>query len=102
MRREELLAREAWELEDAAVGHAIELWEHGARISRLFRAASPPPQEYEVQQQKLERSKGRPTTRPTDRARENLSYMKPARTEFTYFSRLDLLKSDTSAKIIPK
>lgn len=35
MRREELLAREAWSIEDATVQHAIELWEHGDRISRM-------------------------------------------------------------------
>lgn len=41
MRREELLAREAWTLEDATVKHAIELWEHGDRISRLNLPGSP-------------------------------------------------------------
>ncbi len=33
MRREELLVREAWLREDAAVKLAFELWEHGDRIS---------------------------------------------------------------------
>lgn len=36
MRREELLGREAWTLEDASIRHAIELFEHGDRISRLI------------------------------------------------------------------
>jgi len=35
MRKEELVAREAWALEDAILKHAIELWEHEARISFL-------------------------------------------------------------------
>lgn len=42
MRREELLAREAWAVEDAATRHAFLLRKHGERISRLFRPASPP------------------------------------------------------------
>lgn len=33
MRKEELMAREAWALEDSSLKHAIELWEHEARIS---------------------------------------------------------------------
>jgi len=35
MRREELLTREAWLQEDAAVKHAIELYEHGDRLFHL-------------------------------------------------------------------
>lgn len=103
MRREELLAREAWDLEDAAVEHAIELWKHEERISRLFRPASLPPQEYEVQQQKLEWSKRRRHTQPTDRARENPSYNENlARTRTTCLKvSVDFLKSDTSANPIP-
>lgn len=45
MRREELLAREAWTLEDASVKHAIELWGHGDRISRLNPPDSSAPHE---------------------------------------------------------
>lgn len=72
MRREELLVREAWNFEDAAVRHAIELWEHGARNSRLFRpaSASPPTQDSEAQRS-LERGKKLRSTAPTDRARES-------------------------------
>lgn len=41
MRREELLARKAWTLEDARIKHAIKLWEHSDRIFRLNPQAAP-------------------------------------------------------------
>lgn len=46
MRREELMAKEAWELQDASDGRAAALWEHGQRIHRLFHEPpATPPQE---------------------------------------------------------
>eukprot|EP00903_Cladosiphon_okamuranus_P012928 g12071.t1 len=41
MRREELLARDAWALEDASMKHAVELRGHGDRISRLVPPKAP-------------------------------------------------------------
>lgn len=70
MRREELLAREVWNFEDATVGHAIELWGHGARISQLFRPGSPPLRDCEAQRNLDWGTKLRATP-ATNRARES-------------------------------
>ncbi|CAM9217962.1 unnamed protein product, partial [Ectocarpus sp. 12 AP-2014] len=42
MRREELLAKEAWKLDDAAVGRATQFRQHEECIFRLFQQDLPP------------------------------------------------------------